>query len=155
MERPSDKLGDHHHHHHQYFTLKISKKVDEKWILTVKTLINSNHTDKHLLNNYYVWDPQSISCGNLTLRQKLPWWFDVSGNNLCMAVPTTGWIPVAQDVKGCVNTEITGSKRTSLVSTLLRSSARATYWVSVFHCKIFLIISNRNCICLFFIVVLN
>lgn len=74
-----------------------------------------------------MWGIRSINCGNLFLRQKSPWWFDVLRNSFCMAAPT-GCIPVAQDVKGFLNMKITGSLWTSLVATFLRSSARTPYW---------------------------
>ena len=68
----------------------------------------------------------------------------------------TRWIPVAQDVKVCVNMEINwlcvNVSGFHIAQILCQSNILGTL---AFHCKISLIISYRNCICLFFIVVLR
>lgn len=69
---------------------------------------------------------------------------DVSRNNFCMAAPT-GWIPVAQDVKGCVNMEINwlcvNVSGFHIAQILCQSNILG---ILAFHCKIFRIISYRN-----------
>ena len=114
-----------------------------------------NRIKKRLLHRFYVWGICFICWGNLCPTQILPWWFEVSGNNSCMAAQTR-WIPVAQDVKVCVNMEINwlcvNVSGFHIAQILCQSNILGTL---AFHCKISLIISYRNCICLFFIVVLR
>ena len=114
-----------------------------------------NRIKKHLLNRFYVWGTWFIRCGNLFPTQILPWWFDASGNNFCMAAQTR-WIPVAQDVKVCVNMEINclcvPVSGFHIAQILCQSNILG---ILAFRCKISLIISYRNCICLVFIVVLS
>ena len=110
---------------------------------------------KQLLNRFYVWGICFICWGNLFPTQILPWWFDVSGNNSCMAAQTR-WISVAQDVKVCVNMEINwlcaNVSGSHIAQILCQSNILGTL---AFHCKRSLIISYRNCLCLFFLAVLR
>ena len=114
-----------------------------------------NRIEKHLLHRFYVWGICFICCGNLCPTQILPWWCEVSGNNSCMAAQTR-WIPVAQDVEVCVKMEINwlcaNVSGFHIAQILCQSNILGTL---AFHCKISLIISYRNCICLFFIAVLR
>lgn len=72
-----------------------------------------------------------------------------------MAAPI-GWIPVAQDFKGGMNMEINwlcvNVSGFHIAQILCQNNILG---ILAFHCKIFWVILYRNCICLFFFVVLR